>query len=425
MRRNKAALALVLGVSLLAGCGQAANTNTKETKQQEVQEVALGEYTAESIREKLVNISAYDETYINEIAKTVNTVNEKTGEDDVSYVFITDTHIGKSSDLADDAWIYGELQAAVDVANNSDASFLCLGGDIEDGRFAPEAGGKQTALDILQKVSDVLKSCKKPVFILKGNHDDNSFSAQAHPELLYDPEMIINSTEWYQATMANFSQYATDYKDGYYYYDLPDKNTRVICLNMSNSSDEIVDGSRVEMGMYYYGYHDEQIDWLLNTAMTRQDCRYIILSHDGFEYTQGYTEDSNRDTLEQIFAAAYHHTNFVSDKFAKDFTDWTGKVLMFNNGHMHMEKLASSDVAGGMPTLCTETASVYNYGPVAALPSPWNTYTRTEGRTLGNVTAASFDVVVYREKASANGTDDIQVVRFGNGEDTSYATNLK
>ena len=100
--------------------------------------------------------------------------------------------------------------------------------------------------------------------------------------------------------MAHFPQYAAKYQNGYYYYDLPGKNTRVICLNMSDSDDTVTDGKQAQMGMYFYGYSDEQIDWLLNTAMARQDCNYLFMSHDAFDYPEGYGEGGNRDTLQQI-----------------------------------------------------------------------------------------------------------------------------
>lgn len=427
-------IATVLGVSLLAGCGadSSLNSNTNSSsvvksdnskqdsnnKQESVKTNSKAQYTVDEIRQKINDTSVYDETYINEIAKTVNQVNSASTQNSVSYVYITDTHLGKEDDEPET--VYRELNAAVDVANNSDVDFLCLGGDIEDGRFAEDRGGKQTALDILQNVSDILKKCNKPVFILKGNHDDNSFSAQIDEDLLYNPDYIINSTEWYNATMANFKEYATDYHDGYYYYDLEGKNTRVICLNMSNSSDEIVNGQRVEMGMYYYGYKDEQIDWLINKAMSREDCQYIILCHDAFDYPEGYGVDSNRDVLADIIKSAYTHTNFATNKFSKDFTSWTGNILIFNNGHMHMEKFQTPLNIGGVPILTTETAAIYNYGPIDKLPAPWNTFTRTENRTVGSSSEAAFDVVVCTGVSNNGTSDNISVIKFGDGQDMDY-----
>lgn len=84
-----------------------------------------------------------------------------------------------------------------------------------------------------------------------------------------------------------FSSIAAKYQNGYYYYDLPGKNTRVVCLNMSDSDDTVTDGKQAQMGMYFYGYSDEQIDWLLNTAMARQDCNYLFMCHDAFVIRRG------------------------------------------------------------------------------------------------------------------------------------------
>lgn len=435
MRKKALFMGLIMGMSILAGCSSGNNKSINVTDNSNKNTAVLGnntsgeqavynskkQYTIDEVRGLISDSADYDETYINEIAKTVNQVNAASTQDSLSYVYITDTHLGKENDSPET--IYRELNAAVDVANNSDVDFLCLGGDIEDGRFAQDRGGKQTAMEILQNVSDVLKRCNKPVFILKGNHDDNSFSAQIDEELLYNPDYIINSTEWYNVTMANFKDYAMDYQDGYYYYDIPGKNTRVVCLNMSNSSDEIVDGQRVEMGMYYYGYKDAQIEWLLNKAMTRQDCKYIILCHDAFDYKEGYGSDSNRDVLADIMQAAYTHSQFKSSSFLKDFTNWTGKLLIFNNGHMHMEKFQTPVSMGGVPILTTETAALYNYGAVNRLPEPWNTYTRTENRNenVGSSAEAAFDIVVCTGSGDSKSTDDdISVIKFGDGDDMNY-----
>ena len=126
----------------------------------------------------------YDEE---EIRKTVKSVQDKITGETVSYIFITDLHIDDSEDV-------------------TESGFNTL-----------------NAFATIQSISDVLKNCNKPVFILHGNHDDNSFSAQKDWDLLYSSDYVINKDEWYSVTMANFSQYATDYQQGYFYYDIPGK----------------------------------------------------------------------------------------------------------------------------------------------------------------------------------------------------------
>lgn len=341
-------------------------------------------------------------------ACTQNVTEDKNVQDDitgesVSYIFITDLHLDTSEDAQTAA--YRQLNAVVDVVNNTDIDFVCVGGDLYNGRDA-EQDGKQKAMDKIESVSEILEECDKPVFILKGNHDDNSFSAQEDGNLLFDADYIINREEWNSVTMAHFPQYAAKYQNGYYYYDLPGKNTRVICLNMSDSDDTVTDGKQAQMGMYFYGYSDEQIDWLLNTAMARQDCNYLFMSHDAFDYPEGYGEGGNRDTLQQILKAAYTHTPFESGAFEKDFSHWTGNVVLYNSGHLHMERAVRDEETGGLPILNTQ-ASLFSQSRGWQFDKG---YTMAKDREKDTATEALFNVVISTG-------DKIQIVRFGAGED--------
>jgi len=325
--------------------------------------------------------------------------------DSVSYIFITDTHL--DTDENNTVAAYRQYNAVVDIANNTDIDFVCVGGDIYDGRHAEE-NGKENAMQILRNVSEILTACNKPVFILHGNHDDNSFSAQTDGNLLYGADYIINKDEWYSVTMAYFPQYATEYQEGYFYYDLPDKNVRVICLNMSDSDDTVVNGEQNEMGMYFYGYKDRQITWLLNKAMSRDDCQYLIMSHDAFDYPEGYSDTSNRDTLKNILTAAYTHTDYNDGKFAKNFADWGGELVLYNSGHLHMERTYLDESMGGLPVLNTDKGKVATHGVWGSFGS--NGYWTQSPRTAGTISEACFDIVVSKD-------GELDFIRFGAGDD--------
>lgn len=404
---------LLSSAFLLAACG-----SSKEDSRSGVGADKVSNSTSQKVsgvdEMNLTQTSNYPEDYKTEVEKSIHTYQTMDTAETVSYIFISDIHLGKpdnkySIEELDEA-VYRELYALVDVANNTDIDFVCVGGDIQDGTSG-ESDSKEVALDYLNKVSEILSNCNKPVLLLKGNHDDNSFSASSNPELLYNPDYIINNEEWYEATMAYFSQYTQSYQDGYFYYDLPDKNVRVVCLNMSDSDDTVVDGKRNEIGMYSYGYKDAQIDWLLNTAMAREDCEYVFLSHDAFDYPEGYSESSNRDTLEAIVNAASEHTVFQKGKFSKDFTSWTGKMELYHCGHLHQERTIVSEEAGGIPLLNTDIGrAISSFNP----PQRWKDmqYEHMDGRKLNTINEALFDIVISGQK-------DVKFIRFGNGDDWS------
>jgi hypothetical protein len=400
MKKTKTLIITAAAVSMLAlaACTQTAmeDKNVQTTQAQiDVQ------------KDRTVNLTqdaSYPESYRQEVLQTIQTVQDDITGESVSYIFITDLHLDTSEDVQTAA--YRQLHAIVDIANNTDVDFVCVGGDLYNGRDAEE-NGKQIAMNKIESVSEVLEACEKPVFILKGNHDDNSFSAQEDGNLLYDADYIINREEWYSVTMEYFPQYAAKYQNGYYYYDLPGKNTRVVCLNMSDSDDTVTDGKQAQMGMYFYGYSDEQIDWLLNTAMARQDCNYLFMGHDAFDYPQGYVAGDNRDVLREILTAAYTHTPFESGAFEKDFSNWNGNVVLYNSGHLHMERAIRDEETGGLPILNTQI-SMYSEKSQTWMQDKG--YSAVSGRVKDTASEALFNVVISTG-------DKIQIVRFGAGED--------
>lgn len=350
--------------------------------------------------------SEYPDYYESEVLKSIESVSLKVSGESVQYIFITDLHLDTSEEIMTAA--YRQLNAAVDIANNSDVDFICVGGDLYNGRCAGD-NGKQTALSYIRSVSEILAKSEKPVFILHGNHDDNSFSAQIDGNLLYDADYVISKDEWYSVTMQYFAQYASDYQEGYFYYDIPGKNVRVVCLNMSDADDTVVNGQQNEIGMYFYGYKDKQIDWLLNKAMSRENCRYLFMSHDAFDYPEGYSAVSNRDTLRNILSAAYRHKNYDDGKFKKDFSAWTGSAELYNCGHLHIERTYVGDDVGGLPILNTEKAQTRNS------TKPWGSfgekgYTVTSGRIVNTIGEAAFDIVISKP-------GQLDIVRFGAGDD--------
>lgn len=346
----------------------------------------------------------YPQYYTSEIRNSVDSMTRLVSSDSVNYIFMTDLHIDSS--VFNTIAIIRQLKAAVNIANNSPIDFLCIGGDLYNGNCSD---GVAQAQETIRQITEILQECTKPIFILHGNHDDNSFTAQYDSTLIGSPDYILSESAWYDVTMANFSQYATDYHNGYYYYDLPDKNVRVVCLNMNDSENYVdKDGYYDRVGIYNYEYSNDQINWLLKSAFARTDCNYIILDHDGFDYKAGYDNESNQNVLKLILNAAVHKTHFTYNSFHKDFTRWNSQILLFNSGHLHQERLTDTKVIDELPLLSTDTASISRSGTpeeYAALG-----YDRFTDRTFGTIKEACFDIVIRNQTS-------IDVIRFGGGDD--------
>lgn len=400
MRKKAIIAAFTAALTMITGCGSTGVSS--EVLSNTAAVVGAGQTSDERVI-TLTENGYYPDYYEEEVLETIHTVNNKVTGETVSYIFITDMHLDTSEESSVAA--YRQLHAIVDIANNTDIDFVCIGGDSYNGRSAGE-DGKKAAMANMETISQVLEGCNKPVFIVKGNHDDNSFSAQEDDSLLYSADYVINREEWYSVTMAHFEEYATGYQNGYFYYDLPGKNTRVVCLNMSDSDDTVVDGLQNQMGMYFYGYQDEQIAWLLDEALSRQDCDYIFMCHDAFDYPEGYGADSNRDTLRELLKAGYTHQPFSYNGFTKDFTSWTGNIVIYQSGHLHMERAIRDAQTGGLLLLNTESC-LLNKSRGWMLDKG---YSKVADRAYNTESEPLFNVVITTG-------DHTQIVRFGAGDD--------
>lgn len=182
-RYIKTAGAIISAAVLLvsAGCGSRNNVPGGSVQAESIAGNDKGSTSVSTADVTLTRDSEYPDYYEQEVRKTIQTLDDTITGDSVSYIFITDTHL--DSNEASTTAAYRMYNAVVDVANNSDVDFVCVGGDIYDGRHAEE-NGKANAMQIIRNVAEILSTCNKPVFFLHGNHDDNSFSAQVDGNLL-------------------------------------------------------------------------------------------------------------------------------------------------------------------------------------------------------------------------------------------------
>ncbi|MBE6739652.1 MAG: hypothetical protein E7565_04970 [Ruminococcaceae bacterium] len=356
----------------------------------------------------------------------------------VNYVFVTDLHHSKwSGDNRN--YMIRQMNTVVKFVNaNDEIDFVIVGGDITTGMFST----KQDAIDSTQDVLNPLKECNKPVFIAFGNHDDNSYHV-ATGDKVYYPERIISDYDWNKNVLEVYcpenivkdSKYA-DSK--YYYYDIPDKKTRVIVLDsvdcrnkydengVISELDPLLPGDSVysrhyKTGYSYWGYDIEQIKWLGNEAMTAdKDWNYVYLSHMGIDGAmnayghQMYESKYVRD----IFVAFQNKGVYTNENIGTfDYTDITGKIVVYNFGHTHTE-LVHYDKDIDMWQISTACANIGSYSSQGNITKPDEEIVRAGSlntksyawtwhyRALGSPSENCFDVI---------SADENKVVKFAFG----------
>lgn len=383
------------------------------------------------------------DAYQNEIETTIEKLGEVVTEGSVNYLFITDLHAGHN-----DESVRRELEAVTEIVEQlngnaiakDDIDFICLGGDLTDGWYVDR---NEMFADI-DKMLEPLNTLSVPVLVLRGNHDDNSYYYWGQEGVAdslkeqgdtavqsYIAQHFVSTELWNSSVLKVYSPEdivhdSLNENSAYYFYDLTDKNTRVICLD-SIDYGEINDKN---YGATYWGYSLAQMDWLLREGLTAPaDWNYIFLSHMGYdssilyEGTSGYSMYQYLNLLEDILTAYQNRMDYDSGiqyrntagqmvRLAQNFSNRTGWILTYEFGHHHADYNIFNDRTG-IATMTIGTAgsfsSIEGNSHVTIGQGQADVYERIAGR----LSEACFDLV------SAT-VERVEQIRFGVGENRSF-----
>ncbi|MBQ1186521.1 MAG: metallophosphoesterase [Clostridia bacterium] len=313
---------------------------------------------------------------------TKNLANDK---DSVKYAFITDIHYVGGEDVPRTVATMKQIKNLVEYVNKTDSiDFVAIGGDTIQGTQS-----KSTSLGYFKKAFTPFLNCNKPVVIIPGNHDDNSY---AYNTKTFDGSYLISDKEWNDNIIDVYVNRETANGDvidvsvkqddaventKYFYYDLENKKTRIICLDsidyeqtydengvlsvdadgnvglaVRDESKPVTNYMRYYMATTYWGYGARQMEWLAEEALQAgDDWDYIFISHMGID------EDTNFNTgaditwygkdLRNIIKAYQFKTPYVNEELGinVDFTNTNGEILSYQFGHTHRQDwLYSEDV---------------------------------------------------------------------------------
>ncbi|MBP3390277.1 MAG: metallophosphoesterase [Clostridia bacterium] len=292
----------------------------------------------------------------------------------VNYIFITDPHFDTSGDVGPISPDQSAKQyaLAIKMANEmEEIDFVALGGDLTNGGY----GTSDAWITALNGYLAETANCTKPVFILVGNHDDNAYGTVSDSVTHADfSAKIISPDEWQSTIIDQFvnrtladgtvievSQNVDPYDNSkvnskYYYYDLDNKNTRVICLNASdyeyaydengeftlinNSSTSANVRSNTYNGYNFWGYSKYQMKWLAEEALGTlpEDYNIIVLSHMAITADRNGQTYVNGTVLSDIMGAYQNKTAYTHDGYgiSADFTGDTGRIMAYQHGHEHV-----------------------------------------------------------------------------------------
>ncbi|MBQ1186356.1 MAG: metallophosphoesterase, partial [Clostridia bacterium] len=413
----------------------------------------------------LVHAGTKDELYCGITSKVVSEQVSAVGKDSVNYIFITDVHIASST--SQENAIRNQMTLITKMANeNDDVDFVVVGGDITNGGFTSKGEYESWTRAAL----DPLLECIKPVFVVAGNHDDNSYHLDSSSNTnkdLYE-ECVITDLDWQNMVINRYinrngvmvSQDDESKRENskYFYYDLDNKKTRVICLDSIDyeakydedgyvlgdlDGDGLLDGmpvknsagtndsARYHTGNSYWGYSADQVRWLAEDALGTLPTDYdaVFVSHMGMDKsTNSYGTtiwfgDDIRNVIKSYSAGEAYTANFTDIwgnpvSVNADFAGKNGKLLSWHLGHTHVE-LSHYDSEIDMYQICTSSAnvsrtSVKTYEALAAgglnnKALPWRVYSRkynSEAEACFNVMSVSSSAI-YRFTIGAGNNEKL------------------
>ncbi len=354
----------------------------------------------------------YGESVLAEMQTTKNELAEVKHDGDVSYIFLTDIHIDKGVSNLNTTTDYQRhveqtIKNAVTLANSDDnIDFLVIGGDTVEGYQTRAQYDKYMKI-----VTDTLAPCEKPVVFVRGNHDNNHNKGQGHQARVWQNEI-------YAQTQALFRKDYFVYDEKFYgesmyfYFDLEEKKTRVICID-NYISDYVQSG--------------EQLEWLVNEALTVEEdgWKYVFVNHASIvEHYSGDTVWNNafNTNLRAVISAInkketvninYTYTSLAGDEetlvINKDYSSYGSYVVASSCGHVHNCAMGYDSETG---VIITASRSASNAGSSAFEYGAVSDDTGYDGSLRNNTDLKNADVYCF--DVFNVGSHGVDRIRFGN-----------
>lgn len=347
------------------------------------------------------DVPSYVQTEAERVAAAVRALQS---DNTVSFIAITDSHIGTGSQSIES--VTHAAQAASIVSGLVPIDFTAVLGDTVTGGVNDDM---ETHLGNLTRSLRAL-AYAAPTLRLVGNHDANPYNADS----------FITADEVYMR-MGRFTTVATkpsaETDRGYFYYDLAERSVRIICLNSADlkgiSASEVytLDGHHISA---------VQFAWLVSALdMTGKDgWSVIVLSHHPLHW---YGSMPNVLTILEAYIAGTSGS-ITADSTTVSF-DFAGKnaAKLLGTFHGHTHNLIHGTVGDseivrmGTPNACFGGNN--SYGSSSYGDSFREKYGEVTVEADGSLTAVNYDKTANSAKDTA-----FCVYTIDTEEEVIYAT---
>ena len=224
-----------------------------------------------------------------------------------------------------------------EIADKTNIGYFFSGGD-----FPYAFGTKEECIEDTKDGIEALKTVKDSLnlFIVRGNHEITIKSAG---ETGYTAPYELTQ----KLIMEANSDGAMAYKDKVYYYVDDDTNKiRYICTDTCDAPQKAED----EYWGVNYGFSDEQIQWLINTALHLPNDEWYVVVMGHVPCVAGII--GYEDVLSPLATVLKDYKNKRNGEYA-DFTDYKGNFVAYICGHNHKDLHSVEDNTLFISTGCS------------------------------------------------------------------------
>ncbi len=289
-------------------------------------------------------IPSYWETPINNSINLISDKQKKFGVNSFTFAWTSDMHVQTNTNYCRNLGKISEK-----VMDSCNIPFMIVSGDNNSGDTKPSDIPNYIYEEV--KIQDeILKPVgKERILKILGNHDGVWGQTTANGTTLYY-DRAISMEERFNLFMAPQEDLKRVWGDNgtYYYIDMPQRKTRIICLNSQDciyhvdenyySTDNPIQNP-MKSGVVYT---IEQLNWLANRALNVEENWHIIITthipptlREDLVPLKGKT--TNEDILREILSAYYNKTTYNNDTISVNFTNSNGVLTGIFAGHFHRD----------------------------------------------------------------------------------------
>ena len=339
----------------------------------------------EALESKEISLPSYYDT---ELASVISKVRNLQGSHTLSFAFLTDMHNGANTDIR--TANRNAIQSLKAIENSLPMDYVVFGGDYLSNNTTTDIA---TCYSQIENLMEYIVGIKTGTFMLRGNHDSNTFNESAP----FTDEMFYKSTDKFFETK-DIHMYTDDLGKCIGYVDLENLKVRLIFTNTTDV------GTQAEG----FGLTSEQVAWFGNVALNfsdksdKSEWGVVVFAHTYFvasSITDGTLTVST--DMHNILVAFKNGTSYGN----YDFTQQGAmEVICAIVGHWHSDRSAVFD---GIQVIATMQTAGGGDEPA----DDGNTYAKVSG----TVDETAYDIfTINRESKTINAT------RFGVGVDRNW-----